>query len=250
MHNYILPKEVESFINKYFNLNIKDITVPTPYFINRYGLGKNAVYAGKGDPYEIEKLANLKLEKINTQDLNADKIINLLKQYKIGIDCSGFVYNIYKYWLKLNNYDISHFLPKINILNIRKYISRKFKPQNSMSAHEFTSTPFANKLKNLIEVEPGYLLRTRGGKHVLFITRVVKSKTYLKELEFVHSAAEYKRNGVRKGLIILNDKQDLNFANWVDIPNEDINFAYKGYKERINNNGIYKPNIPIFFNKC
>lgn len=247
MHTYNLPNKVYKFIDKYFNLRIKGFIVSTPYYINKFGLAKHPVAAGKGDPYEIEEIANEKLKSVNVS--SEVEIYNLLSKHNIGIDCSGLVFNIYKYWLSLFNYDIKNYLSKVHILNIRKYFSRKFKPQSSINANELTSLPFSNKLERIVDVLPGDLIRTRGGKHVLFITRVVKNEFLVKEIEFVHSAAEYQRNGIRKGLIILDQNQSLNLAEWIDMPQEEKNFARLGYKEKINNNGIFRPNIPIFNDK-
>lgn len=239
-----LPEKVLNFIDKYFNLHIKGHIIICPYFINRNRFLRSPVYAGKGTPEEIEKTTNALIKYKNP---SKEQILYEMHQKGIGIDCSGLVYQIYEFWLSiLFNKSLSEFLPNVPVYNLRKYMSRKLKPQNSVGANELTSEPFAKKI-NLQEVKAGDMIRTRGGKHVLLITEVKKKYDKVEQLKFVHSSSQYKRDGVRYGQIYLNEIQDINFAHWNDDDvAEPVNWAYKGYKDSINNNGIFRPNIPIF----
>ena len=241
--SYKLPIEVERFIQKYFQLNINSVAVRTPYYMNDFfSFNSNSVLVGKGDPQTIEEYVN---RNIPSHLRSEDQIRKWMIDRNIGVDCSGLVLNIYQYWLKIKNLDISDYLPRVSLLNVKKFLSRKFRVQNSVNANELTSPPFSTQVR-LIEVLPGDLIRTKGGGHVLFVTKVVKSSFFVKELHFVNSAREYETNGVRDGIIEFNFKQNLKSANWIDFPQEKENYALKGYKEKINRNGLFRPNLPIF----
>jgi len=239
-----LPENVLNFIERYFNLHINNHVIKCPYFINHGGFLKPPVYAGKGTPDEIEKVANIVLGQDN---LSNDAVLEKMHEKGIGIDCSGLVYQIYDFWLLcVGKNSLREFLPTVPIYNFRKYISRMTKPQNSIGANEFTSEPFSRKI-NLTEISPGDLIRTRGGKHLLFITEVEKKDGIVKYLKFVNSARQYKRDGVRYGEIYFGQDQNLTTARWDDNDlTEQENWTYKGYRESINNNGFFRPNIPIF----
>lgn len=241
-----IPESVKNFINQYFELKIKGQKVRCPYFINLNGILKSPVMSGKGTPVEIESIANTFLQDLN--DVNEEEIRTRMIDRGLGVDCSGLVYNIYDFWIGEKfegKKSLRDFLPTVSILNIRKYLSRTFKPQNSISADEFTSSPLANKIE-IKEARPGDLIRTRGGKHVLFITEVEKNDGLITKIKFVNSAREYKLNGVRYGEIIFDENQSLNTAKWIDSPEEEVNFASKGYRESINSNGFFHPNLPLF----
>lgn len=242
-----VPESVSKYINRYFELNIRDQKVRTPYFINKFGILNLPVMAGKGNPDEIEKF----VEKYVKDNADENEIRDIMIKKGIGIDCSGLVYNIYNFWISekfAGKKSLRDFLPKVSIFNIRKYFSRLLKPQNSVSAHEFTSPPFAQRII-LSNVKPGDLIRTRGGKHVLFITEVEKNGDFVQKIKFVHSTKEYILNGVRFGEIIFDQNQNLNTAKWVDFPEEDVNFTSQGFRESINSNGFFRPNLPLFEDK-
>lgn len=240
-----IPDSVKNFINQYFELRIKDQKVRCPYFINLNGMLKSPVMSGKGTPEEIENQAN---SIIKTESNNAKEIRKQMQELGLGVDCSGLVYNIYDFWIGekfQGKKSLCDFLPTVSIFNLRKYLSRLKKPQNSVSADEFTSSPLANKIE-IKKARPGDLIRTRGGKHVLFITEVETQNDLIQKICFVNSAREYKLNGVRYGEIIFDENQSLNTAKWIDIPEEEVNFTSKGYRESINSNGIFRPNLPLF----
>jgi hypothetical protein len=243
-----LPEYVKTFIDNYFELNIAGYKIKCPYYINEIGVLRPPVLAGKGTPQDIQ----YEVSKYIWDDITEEEIWDLMVQKNIGIDCSGFVYNIYDYWIKVQSNGVESlgdYLPQVPFWNIRKYFSRLLKPQNSVSADEFTSPPFSKSI-SINEVLPGDLIRTRGGKHVLFVVEVYKYDNFVEKISFVHSAREYKRHGVRRGEIIFDKTQSLKSANWIDIPEEDENYVYKGFRESINSNGFFRPNLPIFCDRC
>lgn len=238
-----IPDELEKFIDLYCKLNIKGSTVICPYFINPGGLLKKSVLAGKGTPQEIEEITNEMLSThVFTENQN-QLIRKEMEKLGIGIDCSGLVYQIYNKWLRdiEQRGELKNFLPKISSINPRKLLSRVLKPESSVSADMFTSEPISKKVE-VKEVRPGNLIRTRGGKHLLFITEVHYKNSIPAKITFVNSTTYYQRNGIRFGEIILNESLDLANAEWNDNdPAEEVNYAYKGYRELMAGNGVFRP---------
>lgn len=248
MEKKSIPSEVKNFIDKYLHLEVKGEKITCPYFLNSGGILKNPIFAGKGNPYDIERTAN---EVLMNHDFSGDKAHLIRKEIEalgLGIDCSGLVYQIYNKWLRdvLNKGELKNHLPAGNIIAIRRYLSRRLKPEASVSADMFTSEPISQKIE-VRDVRPGDLIRSRGGKHLLFVTDVEYERNLPRKITFVNSTTYYVRNGVRYGDILLGDDLSLSTAKWEDNdPNEGVNYAYKGYRELINNNGIWRPKFLDF----
>ncbi len=115
-------------VNRYLNLTINGVTLPAPYYTNNVGRFRKKVmaaagldeelivkvqkkykdkevnygwYRGKGTPEQLEQAAEQLSEKVGLH-LQKSKygIIEFMKLFGIGIDCSGFVYNVFKHALK------------------------------------------------------------------------------------------------------------------------------------------------------
>lgn len=108
-----LNKHAVKYVNKYQNLKFGTKKVNTPYFKNifskkvptkvsliinsktiGYGVGK-----GKLKPQEIVKLTYkaAKTDKMYIKKSSELKIQNLMKLFGLGVDCSGYLFNILKY---------------------------------------------------------------------------------------------------------------------------------------------------------
>jgi hypothetical protein len=241
-----IPTDVKAFIDKYLALEIKGIITTCPYFINTSGFLKKGIYSGKGDPYEIEAEANRILQNHSFVNPTSDQIRNEMIQSDLGVDCSGLVYHIYNKWLiSIGKGELKEFLPKQSGMNLRKILSRNLKPVSSVNADMFTSEPLSQSVE-VKDVQPGDLIRTRGGKHLLLITEVEYNSESPVTITFVNSACFYKRNGVRYGEIVLDSTFNLLKSEWKDNdPEEEVNYSYKGYRELSNNNGIFRPKLPL-----
>lgn len=244
-----IPEAVQKFIDSYFSLDINGVNVICPYFINLGGIFKDPVLAGKGDPKQIEAKATEIFSHISLMEKDEKSIRTEMIEYGIGIDCSGLVYQIYNTWLRdvAQKGELKDHLPKIKSFNPRKIISRILKPQSSVNADMFTSEPLAKKIE-VRDIQPGDVIRTRGGKHILFVTEVEYDSSEIPtKITFVNSAREYKRNGIRYSQINLDKTLSLSSAKWIDNdPDEPINHAYKGYREHMSNNGVFRPILPLY----
>ncbi len=243
-----IPQELEAYIDRYFNLKISGKTVVCPYFMNSAaGFLRPPVQAGKGTPDQIEEEGAKIFSYIKNLDTSEEVIRQEMIDHGLGIDCSGLVYQLYNYWLTsiLGKQTLDTYLPPQKTLNVRKIFSRKLKPESSVSADMFTSSPIAEKVSPL-EALPGDLIRTKGGKHVLFVTDVEYIDEKATKIYYVQSTRFYARNGLHKGIIELGTDGDLMKSSWIDVTSdEEKNHTFDGFKESVNVNGVYRTIFPI-----
>lgn len=119
----LLTSYADAEVHKYLQLRVDSLSFPTPYFINELGsafhqLMKDAGipedlrraaytrykaretpygwYLGKGTPEQITEAipALLHAAAIPTHILTAYGVLECMKLYGLGIDCSGFVFNV------------------------------------------------------------------------------------------------------------------------------------------------------------
>ncbi len=118
-----LNKECVKMANRYAKLNIHNKKIPTPYYINSIqghfseifnmvGIPSEKIieiwriyksnkfpygrYRGKGTPEEIED-AVIKVSTavgLPLDNSSIEVILNFMKLYGLGVDCSGYVYNL------------------------------------------------------------------------------------------------------------------------------------------------------------
>ena len=210
---------LESTINHYLNLNIAEKKVQTPYLNNRRSAirGALAVLIGKGSPKDIEEeiqIISLK-ERIDLNDLPAEKIKEFLVENNLGVDCSGFVYYILDALVqdtknkKLKQ--IIHFPLARSI--VRKMIAKLRPAENcgvTTLAHESNTKKIelkdvqANDLIIFIGSGP-----TQDYNHIMFVKSVEKENNNLKKINYIHSfkwPSDGKYNhGVRRGIIEVVD---------------------------------------------
>ena len=224
-----LPKNVQKFVNSYFNLNLGGKKIPCPYYINikkirqRMGL---RVLIGKGTQEEIiqESLIYEKLRGTNFYDMSIYEIREFLVKRHIGIDCSGFIVHIINYWLKgINKKNIWKYI-KFPRQTLYRKIARFFRPVENISAFQLTNKDNSTPIKNLNNIRCGDLIRLKGlkgGYHVMMISKVIQNKGKVNSFKYIHATKWYeKQHGVREGCVIIkNVKEPLYKQKWTDYLN-------------------------------
>ncbi len=218
-----LKKHCQDFLD--FSLEGKKVSIP--YWSNKLKDGKIIVegrFGGKGTLAQIKKATKeaAKKEKLDLKKLTSQEIFYLMKRNKIGIDCSGLVYQLLSLWSKeekgLN-------LDKILIGSQGKKGVRRIgvkqltDPQNSISI----------QLKDL---KPGDLIVVDQEKHVLLVLDVKG-----KEITYIHSSQKTKERGVHLGTLkIISPNKDLSQQEWSDKLKDN-----RPYNEIIHkNDGLYR----------
>jgi hypothetical protein len=179
-----------------------------PYWRNILKDGKivkEGFAGGKGTASEIaaETIRLAKEQKIDLTKLTDKEIYNFQKKNKIGIDCSGLVYNL------LDQYD--KILGGEGILN--KTIGTESKRgARRLSADMLTSSINSKLINNYNDIKTGDMIRMDGGSHVIFIIEKLKDI-----ILYIHSSEKTKQRGVHFGTIeIIDYSRDLSFQKWSD----------------------------------
>ncbi len=88
-------RTIRDFATEY-KLDLGGVKVWAPYWINwdEPPYWKNAPYRGKGGAAQIQTVARRYLARLPQQSSDPEEIRVLLKQAGLGVDCSGFVYQV------------------------------------------------------------------------------------------------------------------------------------------------------------
>src|SRR3989339_810259 len=105
MGNNTIPETAQRVIHEYEYLRVKEgKTVRCPYFRNprsgkdRWGLN---AFSGKGSPEEIEYEMPMieKLERKDFLKMREEEIRDIMRKWKLGIECSGFLSHVLDAWV-------------------------------------------------------------------------------------------------------------------------------------------------------
>jgi len=206
-------------LRDYLNLSFGSTLINCPYWINKVKKGIRGPYSGKGTPKQIVRAALVRARKKNVQlgKLAKKELRAFLRQNRIGVDCSGLVFNL------ANSLDRERGGQGIapRIFNRNKFPD--WNPAWRASAEKLTNDKVAKKI-NLKDIGVGDLIRNRGGRHVLF---VVESNN--NSLTYVHSSTMLtKETGVHLGTIKIVDwEKGLEGQIWLEKTSDGENFGKK-----------------------
>lgn len=248
-----LPKSAQKIIDHYFNLQIggKKVTClyyineaydeefrkknPVPDDIDRYHKRKTKkrAYIGKGSPKEIERtvIELAKQYSFNLQRATSKEIRQFMYVHRIGIDCSGFVV-----WV-LN--EVVKELQKKPVWKVIRSAGQfRGKLRMFLRPIENISVKVLDNRKNSVvvslrEIQPGDLIISLHGKHVLLIESVTINSNLLTDFSYVQSTWWYgDGNGVRRGKVKIKEiGGELKDQEWVeDFDKKGENWTYQGIK--------------------
>jgi len=198
-----LKKHSQEFLN--FSVGNKQVSIP--YWSNKLKNGRivtEGAFGGKATPNQIKKATQkaAKKEKLDLKTLSSDQIFYLMKRNKIGIDCSGLVYQILNsYFKKIKKLNLDKILlGSQGKRGVRRVGVKQFAdPQNS------TPTKFAT-------LKPGDLIIVNQKKHIILVLDIQKN-----QITYIHSSHQTLKNGIHLGtLTIIHPNQDLSQQKWSD----------------------------------
>lgn len=241
-----IPETLQKEIDRYFELRIGTQLVPCPYYINsKISSGNLRVMSGKGEADEIELEVRIwaKLKGLDLEQADVSQIRKFMQKLHIGIDCSGFIANVFdNYLVKTGR---GHLIKAIRFKDnsFSNKLRRLLRPIENIGADTLTSELNCDKITDLNSIKPGDLIRSKGKQnnahHVALIVEVEKVDDIVKKFRYVNSNSEYAdQNGVRYGEVDVNDSQgELRDQNWRDTLGQR-NYFYEGLLENYEDNGI------------
>lgn len=197
----------------FFNFKVVGKKVIIPYWMNKFEKEINGPYGGKGTPTEILE-ATLKAAK--EQNMNLDKMsrvaINLfMKKNRIGLDCSGFAYQVLDFLDHDRGGDgLENTIVSVNGQGIRK-----------VNADALTNNTNSTPLDDFSEIQEGDTIRLNGGKHIAF---VVSAKD--NEIIYAHISAMTKIEGPHMAKIkIIDSEKGLEEQEWEELAKDGTNYG-------------------------
>ena len=229
--------------NGYVNLKIGKTSVRIPYAITKNGLKKNGIennsqtpatgrfenYAGKGSPKQIQELliASAKRENFPLPTATSEQIFHFMEMNAIGIDCSGFVYNVLDAFLqKIKNKKLDTIILRYPGLlgKIERFLLQKNRVRRS-NANTLTSNLNTIKVEKVKDIQIADMIRLTHadwkGKHIAIIVGI--TKTYI----IYAMTSEYtKIKGSHFGKIkIVNKEKNLQEQEWEEVTKDGKNYG-------------------------
>jgi len=212
------PKTYKLLVD-YMQIGFGETTVNCPYWINKLAKGMRGPYSGKGTPSQIKHAASLRASKlgIDLTRLSQSGLLTFLKQNRIGIDCSGLVYNL------VDCFDKEKGGQGVAPRLFGSLDFPDWNPAWRANADKLTSHQVTRKVE-LTNVHVGDLIRLQNGKHVLFVVDKTSGS-----LSYVHSSRLLtKVTGVHLGKITIIDwGKGLEVQNWLEATPNGASFGQK-----------------------
>lgn len=242
--NESIDKKGQEVINSYLHLSIAGHDIQCPYFKNNPEI-KQGVRAqvGKGTPQEITEEAEIiaAQEKIDLGSLSDHEVRTFLINRGLGVDCSGFIVQVFDHVdpaiIKRINISEIHSNP------VKRWAVNKLRKKENISAHALTSGKNADRIPIYHDIRSGDMIRTRGGNHVLLVTRVEHDGAHVARITYFHATGYYgDTNGVRSGDITITAPHDaLEKQDWSETEEgTDRNYTLEGYIEGRSDSGVFR----------
>lgn len=179
----------EGFL-EYYELPLGGKKVATPYRRNEYGSYQKTgtAFQGKSSAKTIlevtEKLAGQ--QHFDLDKASAEEIRQFMRQNKLGIDCSGFVYRM-----------LDHLTQCLGLGNLQKAAGMEHVGRTNVA--KMTSEQFSIPIKNFSQAHPGDIIRLNSNGDLLHGVTVLDNQDGI--ITYAHSSTVTPTGGVYCGEI-------------------------------------------------
>jgi len=208
-----MSSDIKKILDQFFNFKVAGKKVTIPYWMNDLKKGIFGPYGGKGTPNEIRQstLEAARKGKIDLEKATPEQIYLLMKRNRIGLDCSGFAYQVLNLLdRQKGNTGIEDRIFGVGGKGIRKTNARALcGPKNTLP------------VKNIGQVKPGDLIRLMRGDHVAVVVEADKGK-----IVYAHISGETKIQGPHLGTIkIVDFGEGLKKQGWNEQTKDGKNYG-------------------------
>lgn len=217
-----METSLKKFLDSYLNFKIVGKKVTLPYWMNKLEQGIYGPLGGKGTPEKLRELVieSAKESGLGLKKMSGEEIHLFMKEKRLGLDCSGFAYQI------LNFLDLERggdgLENSVIGVNGQMGISKT-------NADTITNADNSFPIEGYQQIKAGDMIRLNGGKHIAVITEVND-----KEIIYIHISAFTKVKGPHLDRIkIINPELDLGGQEWSEKVSNGAN-----YKD-----GFFHPNL-------
>lgn len=216
MNTKILSESAIDVINQYKNFQVENAICSVPYFNNKTTARRAGLRAevGKGSPKDIfDEVEQRAFEqKIDLKNLDSVSLKKFLVDNNIGIDCSGFVFNV----LDLSKKNI--YFDKGIFGKIKAMIRPAMNTDVKTLAHNKNS-----KAISLLEIQVGDIITMINNErdHVILVNQIEYQNFKPTTIHYAHAVAwptdgEY-GHGIHEGKIeILDLNKSLLEQRWIE----------------------------------
>lgn len=228
-----LPSSVSDVIDRYLHLHVGAHVLPCPYWRNRVGV--RGLIDGKGTPSEIETEASSQAlaRGIDLSILSFQEVVTFMHQIKLGVDCSGFAFQLLDAFDKAKNHPglESQITPTPGGNPLKQ---KRFRT----NADYLTNHHNARPITAYMDIQPGDLIRFDGGKHLMVIVDVLDSL-----ITYIHSSRKYTTiTGVHYGQITLvQPSQSLESQTWQEQTHDNQSLGQQYFHTSVGD-GIFRLN--------
>lgn len=179
----------EGFL-QYYKLPLGGKKVATPYRRNEYGSYQKMgpAFQGKSSAKTIlevtEKLA--RQQHFDLDNTSAEEIRQFMRDHKLGIDCSGFVYRV-----------LDHLNQSLGLGNLQKSAGMEHIGRTNVA--KMTSDEFSIPIQDFKEARPGDIIRLNSGEDILHGIIVLDNRNGV--LTYAHASGITIPEGVHYGKI-------------------------------------------------
>lgn len=202
-----MEQALAKFLDQFFNFKVFGKKVTIPYWSNKLDKKIYGPYGGKGTPKEILEatIEASKKENVNLKRMTSGQIYAFMKKNRIGLDCSGFAYQIFDFLDHQKGGDgIENSAVGVGGTGIRK-----------TDADSLTNNINTLPVATYSQIKTGDLLRLDGGGHVAVIVKNSPS-----EIVYAHISGKTKIEGPHLGKIkIIEKKKGLEEQVWSELTN-------------------------------
>jgi phosphoribosylformylglycinamidine (FGAM) synthase PurS component len=237
-----MKNSLYQFADEYINLEIEGKIINIPYSISKEGI-KRAIgelssagvtdrfanYGGKGTPKQIKELIFITAQKehFSLKKATVEEITEFLLHHGIGVDCSGFVYNVLDQYLKKEKHkSLDTLVLRYSGIagKLERFILQKNRVRRS-SAVTLTNELNTIKIKKVKDIKPGDMIRFTHsdwkGKHIGIIVAINE-----KLIVYAMSSQYTKTQGARFGKITIKDKnKGLEYQEWHEETKKGENYG-------------------------
>lgn len=191
----ILQKKLINHLNKkYLHLSIASTKIAIPYWCNTYSQGillQEGPFGGKGTPDEIADVTIQAIHKdtLNPKKLTQTAVLQTMNKHHIGLDCSGFAYQMIDFYYRLQGGHGIYF----HLKGVEGRLGIRLVNSDSLT------NPKNSKPILPHEVQTGDLIRINNGRHVIFV--LFRDDTVI---HYAHSSHLTKINGVHRGKVTIS----------------------------------------------
>lgn len=180
-----------------FLLPLGDKKVPTPYRRNEYGSYQKAApeFQGKSSAKTLlETTQRLAQEQnFDLQKATIEEVRQFMRENKVGIDCSGFVYRMLDYLSQ-----------KLGLGNLQKSAGMEHVGRTNVA--KMTSDEFSVPVRNFSEAKSGDILKLNSGEDILHGVVILENVNDI--ITYAHSSSITKIEGVHSDKIIRGQLPD------------------------------------------